>query len=190
MLGSKLTQGAVPRSRERAGLHRGVNRSRPLTESGCDSLITTEREDEGAGTSFHASTINPILSDRQQSMLWNVQFFRIRGDNSCMDISETEQLFRTGDSSPEAIRKRLIAARECAGLKQQELAKAVGIGKTTYNSQEVKGAPAIKVVRHLYKAHRIDFNYIYHGDFAQLPIDVQSRLAEALAAGAQSKDRS
>jgi DNA-binding XRE family transcriptional regulator len=99
-----------------------------------------------------------------------------------MNIQEKEQLFRLGDASPDAIQRRLIAARESVGMKQIDIAKAVGVGKTTYNSQEIKGSPAIKVVKYLYGAHRIDFNFVYHGDFAQLPIDVQSRLEVALCA--------
>ncbi len=34
----------------------------------------------------------------------------------------------------------------------------------------------MNVVRFLYRQHRIDYNFILNGDFAQLPGDVQDRL--------------
>ncbi|WP_300067799.1 XRE family transcriptional regulator [uncultured Ruegeria sp.] len=98
-----------------------------------------------------------------------------------MDIEQKELLAKTGDISPEAIRERLIAARHMTGLQQNEIARALGVSKTTYHSQESRGAPSIKAMRYYYRQHRIDFNYLLHGDFAQLPLDVQERLFDALS---------
>ena len=97
-----------------------------------------------------------------------------------MDIEQKEQLALTGDVSPEAIRRRMLAARRSIGMQQLYVAKELGLKKTTFHSQESRGAPAIKTMRYYYRQHRIDFNFILHGDFAQLPQDVQDRLFGAL----------
>jgi hypothetical protein len=98
-----------------------------------------------------------------------------------MDIEQKERLSRLGDISPEAVRIRLLAARNSINLKQQDLAVAVGLKKTTFNSQEMRGAPSAVTMRYYHRQHRIDFNFILHGDFAQLPQDVQQRLFAELA---------
>lgn len=98
-----------------------------------------------------------------------------------MDFAVKEKMARTGDTSKDAIGKRLRAARISVGYKQKEFADLLKLKPQTYNSQETKGAPSIEVMRHLYRAHRIDFNFILHGDFAQLPRDVQDGLFASLA---------
>ena len=100
-----------------------------------------------------------------------------------MTHDELEKLFRHGDTSAEALRIRLIAARKAAGMGQKQIADAVGIAKQTYHSQESRGAPSIPVGRYFYRAHDIDFNYLLYGDFSQLHEDVRARLAAALADG-------
>ena len=98
-----------------------------------------------------------------------------------MNIEDKERLSRYRDTSGPAISARLVAARHAAGYPQQKaFAKTVGLKQTTYNSQEIKGCPTFDVMRHLYRNHRIDFNFIIHGDFVQLPSDVQTALFEAL----------
>jgi DNA-binding XRE family transcriptional regulator len=97
-----------------------------------------------------------------------------------MDIEQKEQLALTGDISPEAIRTRLLAARKSIGMQQLEVAKQLDLKKTTFHSQESRGAPGLKTMRYYYRQHRIDFNFILHGDFSQLPQDVQDRLFDAL----------
>lgn len=99
-----------------------------------------------------------------------------------MTHDELEQLFRRGDTSNEALRVRLIAARKVTGLEQKEIAEATGVSKQTYHSQESRGAPSIKTGRYYYRAHRIDFNYLFYGDFDRLPHDVRDNLIECLAA--------
>ena len=59
-----------------------------------------------------------------------------------MDIEQKERLARLGDISPEAVHTRLLAARNSINMKQQDVAAAVGLKKTTFNSQEVRGAPS------------------------------------------------
>lgn len=98
-----------------------------------------------------------------------------------MDQFEKERLSRLGDSSKDAIAFRLKVVRAMIGMSQTELAAEVGLKYTTYNSQEKAGSPSVALMRYLYRAHRVDFNFILHGDFAQLPSDVQNNLFEALA---------
>jgi len=93
-----------------------------------------------------------------------------------MDIEEKERLARTKDISPEAIRARLVAARKSVSMQQIEVAEATNTKITTYNAQEIRGAPSLSVMRYFYRNHRIDFNFLLHGDFVQLPLDVQEAL--------------
>ncbi|KEJ97410.1 DNA-binding transcriptional regulator, XRE-family HTH domain [Pseudosulfitobacter pseudonitzschiae] len=102
-----------------------------------------------------------------------------------MTHDELEKLFRHGDTTPDAISTRLIAARVSTGLRQNEIATAVGVPKQTYHSQESRGAPSIKAGRYFYRAHGIDFNYLFFGDFLQLAPDVRDRLTEALTAASK-----
>ena len=102
-----------------------------------------------------------------------------------MDIEQKERLARMGDISPDAVRTRLLAARNSIGMKQQDVASEVGLKKTTFNSQETRGAPSAVTMRYYHRQHRIDFNFILHGDFAQLPQDVQERLFAELAASTE-----
>ncbi|EBA11769.1 hypothetical protein [Roseobacter sp. CCS2] len=105
-----------------------------------------------------------------------------------MNIDEKQHLSRIGDTSDEAIAFRLRAARRITGMQQKEFAAAIPIGATTYNTQEKKGRPSIPVMRYLYQQHRVDFNFIIHGDFAQLAGDVQDQLFSALNENVQSSD--
>ena len=98
-----------------------------------------------------------------------------------MDIEQKEHLAKLGDISPNAVRLRLLAARNSIGMKQQDVATEVGLKKTTFNSQETRGAPSTKTMRYYHRQHRIDFNFILHGDFAQLPQDVQEKLFSELS---------
>lgn len=106
-----------------------------------------------------------------------------------MDIEKKEQLAKVGDISPEAIRVRMLAARKSIGMKQQEVAAEVGLKGTTFNSQEMRGAPSMKTLRYYHRQHRIDFNFILHGDFAQLPLDVQERLFAQLSGEETTTDQ-
>ncbi|MGB0661303.1 MAG: helix-turn-helix domain-containing protein [Mangrovicoccus sp.] len=106
-----------------------------------------------------------------------------------MSIEYKERLARTGDVNPEAISVRVSAARKAAGLQQNKLAAELGMKATTLNSQEKRGAPSIQLMRYFYRMHRIDFNFLLHGDFAQLPSDVQEKLFSALSAANNAQDQ-
>ena len=108
-----------------------------------------------------------------------------------VDIETKESLAHRGDMGIKACAIRLTAARYTAGFqKQKEFAAACGVTVTSYNSQETGAQfPNRKVMAYLFKAHRIDFNFLMNGDFAQLPGDVQEALFENLVRANNEWDR-
>lgn len=105
-------------------------------------------------------------------------------------IEEKERLSLRNDMSQKAMAIRLRAARLVTGLSQNQLAAEAGIGKTALNNAEMgKNVPNAQVMRFLYRAHRIDFNFLMNGDFSQLPGDVQDCLFPALAVATSEWDR-
>lgn len=78
------------------------------------------------------------------------------------------------------------------GLGQEQLAKDMGEGMTKQklrNAEKADNDPPKALMRYFYRAHRIDFNFLLHGDFAQLPADVQARLFAALEALSNAPDQ-
>ncbi|SET75707.1 hypothetical protein [Paracoccus homiensis] len=108
-----------------------------------------------------------------------------------MDLEQKTKLARVNDMGLAATAIRLRAAYIVTGLpKQQDLAKASGISKTVLsNAMAGSTFPNRDVMKYLYRAHRIDFNFILNGDFAQLPGDVQDRLFPALEAATSEWDQ-
>lgn len=99
-----------------------------------------------------------------------------------MDIDSKTRLAYQNDMGLEACAIRLRAAYHVSGLKtHKELAAACGITKTVLsNAMNGLTYPNRDVLSYLYRAHRIDFNFMMIGLFAQLPGDVQSELFPAL----------
>jgi DNA-binding XRE family transcriptional regulator len=96
---------------------------------------------------------------------------------------DLEELCRLGDMTKEAVALRLRAAREAIDptLSQRGMAALVSATPQTYGNWETAVAyPSLAAMRYLFRRHRIDFNFILHGDFAQLPSDVQEKLFAAL----------
>ena len=104
-----------------------------------------------------------------------------------MKIGDKERLTKHCDTSPEAVRWRLRAAIKSTSRAQNVLASEAGIKATTLNSQIAAGRPSVEFMEFLYKNFRIDFNFILHGDFSQLPGDVANALLGALDALERSK---
>ena len=100
-----------------------------------------------------------------------------------MDIERKQKLAHTGDMSESACAIRLRAARYVAMPDGQgkDFAEETGITKSALSTME-KGNqyPNRKVMKYLYRGHRIDFNFMMNGDFSQLPLDVQTALFEQL----------
>lgn len=95
---------------------------------------------------------------------------------------EKERLARRHDDSLEACALRFRAARTLTGLTQLQCAEAAGISPTAWNNAEAaRNYPTLTAMRWLYRAHRIDFNFLMAGDFAQLPADIQSSLFDVIA---------
>ncbi|WOI54975.1 helix-turn-helix transcriptional regulator [Palleronia sp. LCG004] len=101
-----------------------------------------------------------------------------------------DALARRADAGLSACAVRLIAARKVTGLASGELAGRCGVSPTAYSNME-RGLsfPNRPVMLELHRSHRIDFNFMIYGDYAQLPGDVQNALFEALPAAANEWDR-
>jgi transcriptional regulator with XRE-family HTH domain len=109
-----------------------------------------------------------------------------------MEIEQKERLARKGDMSRAATAARLVAARKAVGLGQEQLARDMGEGMTKQklrNAEKGDNDPSKALMRYFWRAHRIDFNFIIHGDFAQLPADVQDRLFEQLSVVTNAPDQ-
>ena len=107
-----------------------------------------------------------------------------------MDILQKQALARVGDMGLEACAIRLRAALIFTGLQQMNMASDAGISKSVLNNAlAALTYPSRAAMVYLYRAHRIDFNFILHGDFAQLPGDVQDRLFPALEAATNEWDQ-
>ena len=107
-----------------------------------------------------------------------------------MDLQQKQNLSRVGDMGLEACAIRLKAGVLFTGMRQIDMAAEAGISKSVLNNA-LAGLtyPSRDVMVYLYRAHRIDFNFILHGDFAQLPGDVQDRLFPLLETAANEWDR-
>ena len=99
-----------------------------------------------------------------------------------MDYPDKMKLTHLGDASTQACATRLSAARAATGLSKTEFCKAAGVSLTSFlNAEAARSYPSRKVMLYLYRDHRIDFNFVLHGDFQQLPADVQLKLFNALS---------
>jgi len=100
-----------------------------------------------------------------------------------MQIEEKEHLARLGDMSKQACALRLWVARAATGLSQLEVSQRAGIANNVLNNiEKARQFPNREVMKYYHRAHRIDFNFLMHGDFAQLPSDVQAQLFKHLEA--------
>ena len=108
-----------------------------------------------------------------------------------MDLDQKTRLARVNDMGLAATAIRLRAAFLVTGLRQHlELAKAAGVSKTVLsNAMAGSTYPNREVMKYLYRAHRIDFNFLMNGDFAQLPGDLQERIFPALEAATNEWDQ-
>lgn len=108
-----------------------------------------------------------------------------------MDIAEKERLSRRGDMGKDACAVRLVAARNHVGLTQTQLAELSGSGKNSLNNMEkARQFPNREVMKYLYRAHGIDFNFLMHGDFNQFSAETQNSLFAHLDAATRELDPS
>jgi transcriptional regulator with XRE-family HTH domain len=107
-----------------------------------------------------------------------------------MEFAEKERLAKTRDAGVEAAGCRLRAARMVAGLSQEQFGAAVKKGKAAINNAENgRSFPSRDMMLLLHREHRVDFNFLIHGEFVQLPQDVQDRLFEKLSALDSERDQ-
>lgn len=99
-----------------------------------------------------------------------------------MDIDTKSRLARENDTGIEACAIRLRAAYIVTGLPRHiDFANEIGISKTVLsNAMNAHTYPSREVMSYLYRAHRIDFNFMMIGLFSQLPGDVQRAIFPAL----------
>lgn len=101
--------------------------------------------------------------------------------SAVMDYRDMERLALRNRADKAAAGWRLLAARTCAGMSQEEVGDIIGKGKAAVSHMENGRAyPHRDVLLYFYRQHRIDFNFFMNGDFAQLPADVQERLFAAI----------
>ena len=99
-----------------------------------------------------------------------------------MTSEKKMKLAHTHDLGVTACAIRLRAARALTGLNQKELSsKLPWLSPTNLNNME-KGTsfPNRQIMEYYYREHRVDFNFLIGGLYAQLPGDVQERLFSAL----------
>lgn len=96
----------------------------------------------------------------------------------------------TGDASKTACGLRLSAARTAIKLSQQQLGEKVGISKAAVsNVEKGRSYPGHSLLLYLHREHRIDFNFMMHGDYAQLPADVQAAIFDAFQGLENAEDQ-
>lgn len=94
-----------------------------------------------------------------------------------LEYQDKIAMTRMGDASIEACAERVAVARAATGLSKTKFCKEAGVGLTSFlNAEAGRSYPSRAVMLYLHRNHRIDFNFILHGDFQQLPSDVQSVL--------------
>ncbi|WP_226550829.1 XRE family transcriptional regulator [Celeribacter naphthalenivorans] len=99
-----------------------------------------------------------------------------------MDYEQIEKLTQRGNTSPEAIHRRLVATRlATTNMTQKELAEHAGIKYTTFRSQEQSGAPSVKMMSYYLANHQVDFNFILGGDPSRLPADTRDAILRNLS---------
>ena len=108
-----------------------------------------------------------------------------------MDIDTKYRLAYINNMGLEACAVRLRAAFHVTGLaRHRDLAAEAGISHTVLsNAMNGVTYPNRDLLSYLYRAHRIDFNFMMIGLFAQLPGDVQAALFPALEVAKREWDQ-
>lgn len=113
----------------------------------------------------------------------------VRTVRTCQAFAKRETTISPGYAAigamidpPEIIGPRLEALRKAIGFEtQQEFAKAIGVGKNTYNPWEKGTRPltfdgACKIK----KKYKIPLDYLFHGDYAdEIPHKILKKLQDA-----------
>ncbi|WP_422028113.1 helix-turn-helix transcriptional regulator [Roseovarius sp.] len=158
----------------------GLAHLHPLGDDTSPHLIADFSDGVFLSIGSHAeSLVQKIWTDKVQRGVCSN--FLDRGYKRGMDIDEKERLSHKGDTSPTAQAIRLRAARIMSGLKAKDLASNIGVSKTVYsNAENGVNYPNIEIMRYIYRAFRLDFNFQMNGEFSQLPFDLVERIIPAL----------
>lgn len=98
-----------------------------------------------------------------------------------MDYQQIEKLTQRGNTTPEAIHRRLVATRLATELTQKQLAALAGIKYTTFRSQEQAGSPSVAMMSFYLSTFQVDFNFILGGDPSRLPADIRDAILHNLS---------
>lgn len=90
-----------------------------------------------------------------------------------MISEELKAELNTGDVSTEAVGQRLKLIRESLGITQAKMSALMSASIKNYQHME-RGStyPRPAHIKAMFEAARIDFNFIYYGDFTRLPLEI------------------
>lgn len=81
------------------------------------------------------------------------------------------------EDAPEAVAKRLEAARKALGLSKREFAKRAGMGEQTYGPFENGTRPlSLVAAKKIRKAHSLPLEFMYFGKIGDLPHKIAANL--------------
>lgn len=94
-----------------------------------------------------------------------------------MVSEELKRELSTGDATPDAVGRRLRLLRASLGLTQAKMSALMDASIKNYQHME-RGStyPRPAHVKAMFESSRIDFNFIYYGDFTRLPLDVSDSM--------------
>lgn len=94
-----------------------------------------------------------------------------------MVSEELKRELLTGDATPEAVGRRLRLLRASLGLTQAKMSALMDASIKNYQHME-RGStyPRPAHVKAMFESARIDFNFVYYGDFTRLPLDVSDSM--------------
>lgn len=134
---------------------------------------------------------NSIISGTSSIQKQDIPVFLATHYEMSMNTEQKQALARTGDLSIVACAIRLKAARLMSGQSQMEVARHLGLKRTTNisNMELALSHPNREIMSYFFREHRVDFNFLMSGHYAQLPGDVQERLFPALEVATNEWDQ-
>jgi transcriptional regulator with XRE-family HTH domain len=99
-----------------------------------------------------------------------------------MISNDLKNKLRPGDVSTEAVGHRLRVLRAALGLTQAKMSALMDASIKNYQHMERGNTyPRPCHVQSAFRNMRIDFNFVYAGDYTRLPLEITSKLQNTLA---------
>lgn len=99
-----------------------------------------------------------------------------------MISDDLKNRLRPGDVSTEAVGHRLRLLRAALGLTQAKMSGLMDASIKNYQHMERGDTyPRPSHVQSAFHNMRIDFNFVYAGDYTRIPLEIISKLQSALA---------